>query len=107
MFSRRKLLVTSAAAAISAPAIVRSALSAEAAIKICNFYALSGSTASTGKTQFEGVRLAFEKLSRDYSMNVDQMTVDSEGNPGRLLPKVINELQNGTRLFAGGSLSSE
>lgn len=107
MLTRRKLLVTSAAAAVSAPAIVRSAMSAEASIKICNFYALSGSTSSTGKTQFDGVRLGLEKLSKDYAMNVEQVTVDSEGNPGRLLPKIINELQNGTRLFAGGSLSSE
>jgi branched-chain amino acid transport system substrate-binding protein len=107
MFTRRKFVVSSIGASLASPAIIKSAFAAEKSIKLCNFYALSGATASTGKTAYDGARLAIEKLSKDYGMNVEQLTVDSEGNPGRLLPKIINEIQNGTRLFCGGSLSSE
>jgi branched-chain amino acid transport system substrate-binding protein len=106
--SRRALVKGAAgAAAISAaPAIIRPALAAEAAT-LCSLYALSGTFAAAGKPSVIGAQISTKILAKEYGLDINYVSIDSEGNPGRAVAKVLAEIQqNKRRLFFGAVLSS-
>ncbi|MCL4767145.1 MAG: ABC transporter substrate-binding protein [Hyphomicrobiaceae bacterium] len=109
-FTRRSLLKSVAASAVtsvSSPALIGSAFAGAKSSKICFFAALSGTFAGAGKPMADGATLAVKSLAKSYGLTIDATVVDSEGNPGKGLPKILTQIhQNDTRFFTGGTLSS-
>lgn len=110
-FSRRSILRAGLVGAASAglpttSSIFSPLVAAESVTKISTIFALSGPFAGAAKPQLDGANLAIETLGKDYGLNLQSTSIDSEGNPGRCAPKVIGELRSGTRFFSGGTLSS-
>lgn len=96
------------AAALTAgfPAIIRSARAAEQAT-LCSLYALSGPFAADGKPAITGAQIATSVLGKEYGLDINYVSVDSEGDPGRAVTKALAEIhQNNRRLFFGAVLSS-
>ena len=95
-----------AAALVTAPAIIRTAIAAERTT-LCSLYALSGAFAASGKPAVMGAQIATKVLGKDYGLDINYVSIDSEGNPGRAVAKTLAEIQqNGHRLFFGAVLSS-
>ena len=107
--SRRKFVKDAAAGAMlvgGAPAMLGRAFAAEK-VKLCSLYPLSGAFAGVGKPGDIGARLAMQALAKDYGLDIVYVSIDSEGNPGRGVAKVLAEIQqSGTKFFAGAILSS-
>ena len=98
--------VAGGAALAAAPAILRPAAAAGRAT-LCSLYALSGTFAAAGKPSVMGARIATKILAKDYGLDIDYVSVDSEGNPGRAVAKALAEIQqNRHLLFFGAVLSS-
>ena len=95
-----------AAAVMAAPAIISSARAAERAT-LCSLYALSGTFAAAGRPSVIGAQIATKVLATQYGLDIDYVSIDSEGNPGRAVAKVLAEIQQNRRqLFFGAVLSS-
>ena len=108
ILGRRAVIKAAAgtAAVAAAPAIIRSAGAAERAT-LCSLYALSGTFAAAGKPSVIGAQIATKVLAREYGLGIDYVSIDSEGNPGRAVAKVLAEIQQNKRqLFFGAVLSS-
>lgn len=108
VLNRRDIVktVAVAGAVAAAPAIIRPARAAASAT-ICSLYALSGTFAATGKPSVMGARLATSVTAKQYGLDVNYVSLDSEGNPGRAVVKTLAEIQqNHRRLFIGAALSS-
>ena len=107
--SRRSFVKTAiggAALAATGPAILRPAFAADVT-KIRSLYALSGTFAEAGKTAELGARIAARQFAKEDGIKVDYKAVDSEGNPGRAVAKILTEIQqNQVKYFVGGVLSS-
>lgn len=107
--SRRNFIKSAAAGAIaagSAPALLDHALAANQ-VTLCSVNALSGTFAAAGKTGEIGSRLAATTLPKEYGLDVNYVSIDSEGNPGRGVAKVLSEIQqNHVKYFSGVILSS-
>ncbi|MDA8249925.1 MAG: ABC transporter substrate-binding protein [Rhodospirillales bacterium] len=102
----RRAVVKGAVALAAAPAVVRTAAAAEKAT-LCSLYALSGTFAAAGKPSVMGAQIATRVLGKAYGLDIDYVSVDSEGNPGRAVAKALAEIQqNRHRLFFGAVLSS-
>lgn len=107
--NRRNFLKGAAAGAVLAggsPALLRRALAADRT-KLCSLYSLSGTFAGAGKPAEAGAHLAAQALAKDYGLDIDYVSIDSEGNPGRGVAKVLAQIQqSGVKFFAGAVLSS-
>jgi branched-chain amino acid transport system substrate-binding protein len=109
-FSRRSLIKTGAAAALSmiaSPALVRRATAA-ADIDIYGVWEMTApGIANTAALCDRGSRLAIETLSKSLKLNCRYDTVDSEGDPGKGVRKVEEQIgKTGAKFFVGGASSS-
>lgn len=106
--SRRSVMkaAAGAAAVMAAPAIISSAR-AEQRATLCSLYALSGTFAAAGKPSVIGAQIATKVLAKQYGLDIDYVSIDSQGNPGNAVAKVLAEIQQNKRqLFFGAVLSS-
>lgn len=106
---RRRFVKGATAGAILAgtsPVFLRHALAAEK-VRLSSLYALSGTFAGAGKPSEAGARIAVQALAKGYGLDIDYASVDSEGNPGRGVAKVLAAIQQDhVKFFAGAVLSS-
>lgn len=108
MIERRSVLKGAAgmAALAASPAIIP-ARAAGLRASLCSLYALSGTFAADGTPAVNGAHIAIKNLAPEHGLEIDYTSVDSEGNPGRAVTKVLAEIhQNNRRLFFGAVLSS-
>lgn len=102
---RRKFLGTTAGL-VAAPFVLRHARAAEA-VSLCGVWPFSGTFASVGKFGDIGMALAVRRHAETLGLAAEYVQVDSEGNPGRAVRKVIEATQqDGMTLFNGAPLSS-
>ena len=105
----RRTVVKGIAGTLAATAAPRTIPVSSAAQRttLSSLYALSGTFAAAGKPSVTGAQIATRVLGKEYGLDIDYRSIDSEGNPGRAVAKALAEIQqNGHRLFFGAVLSS-
>ncbi|GJE41992.1 ABC transporter substrate-binding protein [Methylobacterium soli] len=109
MLHRRAFLTTTslAAASLAAPGLLRGARAAETALVVGVPLPISGAFAANGKFAAMGAALAAEEAGAALGRKVVTRDIDTEGKPAPAARKVQEAMGEGTRLFAGGILSSE
>lgn len=68
---------------------------------------MSGPFAANGKYADMGMKLALETYGKVLGKNLTYTTIDTEGKPATAVRKMQEAIQQGTRFFVGGILSSE
>jgi len=109
--SRRTLLRSAAAVSIgslASPAILRSALAAEPDVAICGAWEMTApGIANTAALCDRGSRLAVETLAKPLGITCSYSTIDTEGDPGKGVRKVAEQInQRGGKFFVGGASSA-
>jgi branched-chain amino acid transport system substrate-binding protein len=109
MLHRRAFLTTTslAATSLAAPGLLRGARAAETALVVGVPLPISGAFAANGKFAAMGAALAAEEAGAALGRKVVTRDIDTEGKPAPAARKVQEAMGEGTRLFAGGILSSE
>lgn len=106
MTNRRTFLESIAATSLGLAGLPLS-VRAEQPTKIGTILPLSGPLASVGRPSEMGAKLALKAMGREFGIKTEYISIDSEGNPGRALPKVLAVMQReGVKLFSGSVLSS-
>ncbi|WP_336490226.1 ABC transporter substrate-binding protein [Methylobacterium nigriterrae] len=108
MLHRRNFLTTSvAAAALALPGLRRGAAAADGPLVIGVPLPISGAFAANGKFASMGAAFAAEEAGTALGRKIVTRDIDTEGKPAPAARKVQEAMGEGTRLFAGGILSSE
>lgn len=106
MTNRRTFLESIAATSLGLAGLPLS-VRAQQPTKIGTILPLSGPLAGVGRPSEMGAKLALKAMGREFGINTEYISIDSEGNPGRALPKVLAVMQReGVKLFSGSVLSS-
>lgn len=93
------------ALALASPSLVSPAWAAERATFV-TVNPLSGAFAAAGTPALAGGKIAIKYIAPAYGQTIDLVSVDTEGNPGTAVTKVLTEVeQHHRRLFFGGTLS--
>lgn len=109
--SRRTLLRSAGAVsltALAAPGLLRSALAADSDLAICGAWEMTApGIANTAMLCDRGSKLAVETLSKTLNLAGTYSTVDTEGDPGKGVRKVAEQIsQRGSKFFVGGASSA-
>ena len=109
MLNRRAFLSQTAlaASALAAPPLLRGAAAAEGALTVGAPLPMSGAFAANGKFAALGAAFAAEEAGTVLGRKVVARDLDTEGKPATAARRVQEAMAEGTRLFAGGILSSE
>jgi branched-chain amino acid transport system substrate-binding protein len=110
MISRRKFLLNSSftAAVLSIPGLMTRAIAADEILKLAVPVPISGAFAANGKFATMGAQFAADEIGKSAGRIIELVDLDTEANPATGVRKVQEAAnQNGTKLFAGGILSSE
>ncbi len=109
--SRRQLVRIAGAAALGAattPFIRRPAIAAEAGLEICGTWDMTvPGIANTAALCDRGSKLAVETLGKKLNIAGTYSTIDTEGDPGKGVRKVNEQVsQRAGRFFVGGASSA-
>ncbi len=109
MLDRRSFLTTSslALASLASPALLRGARAADADLVVGAPLPMSGAFVANGKFAALGAAFAAEEAGTVLGRKVVARDLDTEGKPATAARRVQEAMSEGTRLFAGGILSSE
>lgn len=106
--TRRALLRGAALAALplAAPGLLRRAFAAET-LTFCEAVALSGSFAEIGRALQTGFQLGAKMAERRTGLACRALSLDSEGNAGKTIRLIQEQMQAGVRHFLAGTTSVE
>src|ERR1700749_1167969 len=108
--SRRTLLRTAGVASLatfSAPALLRRAFAASNDLTICGTWEMTApGIANTAMLCDRGSKLAVETLAKKLGLTCSYATVDTEGDPGKGVRKVAEQVSHGNKFFVGGASSA-
>jgi branched-chain amino acid transport system substrate-binding protein len=106
MINRRDFLKLSA---LAAPGLAgfSDVFAQSDAIRFASANPMSGPFAANGKFADLGMKLAIETYGKVLGKGLHYTALDTEAKPATALRKVQEEIQKGTRFFAGGMLTPE
>lgn len=110
-FSRRSLIKAGGVATlglVASPALLRRSMAAPAEMTIYGAWEMTApGIANTAALCDRGSRLAVETLSKSLNLNCRYETIDSEGDPGKGVRKVEEQIsKSGAKFFVGGASSA-
>src|SRR5262245_10151956 len=108
--SRRALLRSAGVAsltAVAAPAFLRGAFAADNELAICGSWEMTApGIANTAVLCDRGSKLAVETLAKSLQLPASYSTIDTEGDPGKGVRKVAEQISRGGKFFVGGASSA-